>query len=468
MSGTLGCRRRETAALVAMTAADRTDRGHVARSDDTSRSSDRRDPAIRLGVVMQNGRLHLRRLGGMEKVHTALHALTRRTQSAVYLRTRADRGVPDLLIAGGAAETQQGRRDPMVELNRRQFLKLGAGGLLGLYVGIHRGLHQVAQASPPVAPSTLDPLTVPKFVTPLLIPPVMPKAGISNEGGKNVDYYEISMKQFSQQILPAGLPATTVWGYGAVTAPEQERVLLLHNAPSLTIEARWNRPVRVKWINDLKDAQRQLPAAPAAGRSDAALGQPARRHRGPRHASDSSPALLVRTPARCRSSRTCTARSASAMRATATPKPGICLPPTIFRRVMPPKARGTTSSKAKPRPSFGAPGDPDLPFSNIPNANRASTIWYHDHALGMTRLNVYAGPAGFYIIRGGPAGDDAVLDTRIRHAGGAAGSRPARERQVPAKQDLLRDSNCNPGSILQRRRLALLPGHARVLRWRHR
>ena len=30
----------------------------------------------------------------------------------------------------------------------------------------------------------------------------------------------------------------------------------------------------------------------------------------------------------------------------------------------------------------------------------------------MTRLNVYAGPAGFYIVRGGPDGDKAVLDTR--------------------------------------------------------
>ena len=29
----------------------------------------------------------------------------------------------------------------------------------------------------------------------------------------------------------------------------------------------------------------------------------------------------------------------------------------------------------------------------------AGTIWYHDHALGITRLNVYAGMAGFYIIR---------------------------------------------------------------------
>ena len=32
---------------------------------------------------------------------------------------------------------------------------------------------------------------------------------------------------------------------------------------------------------------------------------------------------------------------------------------------------------------------------NVP----AGTLWYHDHALGITRLNVYAGLAGFYIIR---------------------------------------------------------------------
>jgi FtsP/CotA-like multicopper oxidase with cupredoxin domain len=38
-----------------------------------------------------------------------------------------------------------------------------------------------------------------------------------------------------------------------------------------------------------------------------------------------------------------------------------------------------------------------------PNDQRAATLWYHDHTLGMTRLNVYAGPAGFYLLRGGPA-----------------------------------------------------------------
>lgn len=34
-----------------------------------------------------------------------------------------------------------------------------------------------------------------------------------------------------------------------------------------------------------------------------------------------------------------------------------------------------------------------------PNCQRPATLWYHDHALGITRLNVYAGLAGFYLLR---------------------------------------------------------------------
>jgi spore coat protein A, manganese oxidase len=40
--------------------------------------------------------------------------------------------------------------------------------------------------------------------------------------------------------------------------------------------------------------------------------------------------------------------------------------------------------------------------SNIysyPNTQEAATLWYHDHALGATRTNVYAGLAGFYFLR---------------------------------------------------------------------
>ena len=36
---------------------------------------------------------------------------------------------------------------------------------------------------------------------------------------------------------------------------------------------------------------------------------------------------------------------------------------------------------------------------HYPNEQAATTLWYHDHALGITRLNVYAGLAGFYLIR---------------------------------------------------------------------
>jgi spore coat protein A, manganese oxidase len=41
------------------------------------------------------------------------------------------------------------------------------------------------------------------------------------------------------------------------------------------------------------------------------------------------------------------------------------------------------------------PADP----CHYPNDQQATSLWYHDHAIGITRLNVYAGLAGFYLIR---------------------------------------------------------------------
>ncbi|HEX4892652.1 MAG TPA: hypothetical protein VFV47_05145, partial [Hyphomicrobiaceae bacterium] len=35
---------------------------------------------------------------------------------------------------------------------------------------------------------------------------------------------------------------------------------------------------------------------------------------------------------------------------------------------------------------------------NYANDQEAAPLWYHDHALGLTRLNVYAGLAGFYLL----------------------------------------------------------------------
>jgi hypothetical protein len=62
------------------------------------------------------------------------------------------------------------------------------------------------------------------------------------------DYYEIAVRQFRQQILPTGMPITTVWSYGSVKHPGT------FNYPAFTIEANYHIPVRVKWINDLVDS----------------------------------------------------------------------------------------------------------------------------------------------------------------------------------------------------------------------
>ena len=61
---------------------------------------------------------------------------------------------------------------------------------------------------------------------------------------------------------------------------------------------------------------------------------------------------------------------------------------------------------------FTPDNDPDYPqihgpawsqgVTNVyhyPNDQEAATIWWHDHALGATRLNVHAGLAGFYFLR---------------------------------------------------------------------
>jgi spore coat protein A, manganese oxidase len=56
-----------------------------------------------------------------------------------------------------------------------------------------------------------------------------------------------------------------------------------------------------------------------------------------------------------------------------------------------------------PPESDGYPEATIIPGQRVnylyPNAQRAETLWYHDHTLGTTRLNLYMGLAGFYLIR---------------------------------------------------------------------
>ena len=307
-------------------------------------------------------------------------------------------------------------------ISRRDFLKLSGAGVLSLYVATRKGFVLKGQAQIPGG--SLDPHLVNKYVTPMLIPPVMPKAGqIKQRSGKKIDYYEISMKQFQQQILPAGMPATTVWGYGSVDGSGSKNALVnFHNAPSLTIEADAGRPVRIKWINDLKDANNGnylphlLPVDPTLHWANPPGGTAGRDTR-PTFTSTPGP-YTGPVPMVTHVHGAVGVGDESDGYAEAWYLPAAGDIPAGYAD------RGTWYDffAGKAAMVQGTGWGPGFATFEYPNLNRASTIWYHDHAMGMTRLNVYAGPAGFYIIRGGL--DDAVLDSRFGTAAVLPGPAP--------------------------------------------
>ncbi|MCW5599030.1 MAG: multicopper oxidase domain-containing protein [Nitrosomonas sp.] len=294
-------------------------------------------------------------------------------------------------------------------LTRRTFLKFTAGGtLLTLFgfdkqTGIPKAIAQIPFNE------MLDPSAIPKYLSPLLIPPAMPRAGkITIKGGKNIDYYEIAVRQFLQQILPTGMPPTTVWGYGpAVTRSSGEAAIF--NAPSLTIEAKHNMPVRIKWINDLTDTNGNflphlLPVDPTLHWANPPGGTNGRDTR-PNFAETPDP-YTGPVPMVTHVHGAASVGDESDGYAEAWYLPDASNIPSNYATV----GSWYDFFKSKANTNFGATWGPGYATFQYPNANRASTLWYHDHTLGLTRLNVYAGPAGFYIIRGGPG--DNVLDSR--------------------------------------------------------
>ena len=311
-------------------------------------------------------------------------------------------------------------------LTRRTFLAVTGASMLTLYLVGENGQRTAVAAVPVDAMPAGD---IPQFTDPLLIPPVMSPAGrVTLTGGKNADYYEISMRQFEQQILPAGHPPTTVWGYGPVSAPR--RGSAIHNAPSLTIEGQWQRPIRIRWVNELVDENgaylpHLLPVDPTLHWAN-----PEKLPRADgREDTDQRPAMAGRTyvPLEEYTGAPDTYSLYTGPVPIVTHVHGAVgigdesdgypetwylpnamnLPTGIARH-----GRWYEYFKTLAESRFGASWNHGYLVAHYPNDNRASTLWYHDHALGMTRLNVYAGPAGFYILRGGPGGDDAVLDSR--------------------------------------------------------
>jgi spore coat protein A len=149
-------------------------------------------------------------------------------------------------------------------------------------------------------------------------------------------HYRVEMQQFRRKVHP-DLPPTTLWGYNG-------------SWPGPTFEARAGHPVAVRWVNDLP-GKHILDYAYDKTIHGADMGEP-----------------HVRTVVHLHGA-----------------------------KVLP-------DSDGYPEAWFTRNWEKTGPFFttkvfNYPNDQDAANLWYHDHTLGITRLNVYAGLAGFYFIR---------------------------------------------------------------------
>jgi FtsP/CotA-like multicopper oxidase with cupredoxin domain len=266
---------------------------------------------------------------------------------------------------------------------------------------------------------SLDPLSVPKYVTPLVIPPVM-----NNDGAP--DSYDIAVRQFKQQILPGGIwnslngrndmfPPTPVWSYGPAADPVPAVAPdpgTQFNYPAYTIETLSNVPVDVRWINDLVEI-------------DPATGFPCDGITCPRvsldHLLPIDQTLHWANPVRdCREGPPRTDCAGDNPDPYTGPVPIVThvhgahvdahsdgYPEAWWLPVADDTAGLATSGTIFDEATGMNPGNLGYADYSYRQDQPAATLWYHDHSLGMTRSNVYAGPAGFWLVRGGP--NDVVL-----------------------------------------------------------
>ena len=213
----------------------------------------------------------------------------------------------------------------------------------------------------------LNPLAIPKYVDQLVVPPAMPGATYPGSDGFTGDYYEIAVREFQQHVLPAPFPMTTVWGYGAVGDSAT------FNYPGFTVEAMRNVPVRVKWINDLVN-----PTLQSLLTIDQTLHWADPLDTGPSFLPFIGPQPIV------------THLHGGEVSSKFDGNPEAWFTPNGIQ--------GMAYNTLDPMVT-GVPVNDYEALFEYPNAQQAASLWYHDHALGITRINVEAGLAGFYTLR---------------------------------------------------------------------
>lgn len=240
----------------------------------------------------------------------------------------------------------------------------------------------------------LDPLEIPKWVNQIdEPPPVFEPENISDNEEKLIrQEYVVSIVEFDQQILPivdeneepTGFGLTKVYGYAgeAKDAITGENLGFVRSTPGPTFEAIQGVPIQVKWVNDLKNAE----------------GDPLT------HIFPVDPTLHWANPNDI---------DMSMLPSNAPPYPpgylNVQSPVPIVTHLHGgevssisdghPEAWWTSNGIHGSAYTTTADTDANSAVYIYPNSQQPATLWYHDHALGITRINVLSGLAGFYIIR---------------------------------------------------------------------
>jgi FtsP/CotA-like multicopper oxidase with cupredoxin domain len=234
---------------------------------------------------------------------------------------------------------------------------------------------QVGSSTQPsvlVAQTPLDGATVPKYVEPV------PLLGNSRVDGTKA--VTVGMVEFQQKLLPASfyarLPApfnagTFQWGYKVNNSPA--------HFPAATIEARQGVATSVTYSNQL------------VGRNGAPtflqkyLTQDLTIHwADPNHVTRNNNCTNSTTASAC-------------LVPSASPIPTVA---HLHGAEVLSAFDGHPDAWFTPNSAIKGQGFVSNTYNYV-NSQEATTLWFHDHALGTTRLNVYSGMAAFYLIRDG-------------------------------------------------------------------
>ncbi|MDH3411655.1 MAG: multicopper oxidase domain-containing protein [Gammaproteobacteria bacterium] len=250
-------------------------------------------------------------------------------------------------------------------IDRRSFFKLsttaGASALLAARYGLGRSAFAATQG-----PGLSDPALQPKFVEP--VPNALDPGFIYDTSGGKIKVAVGQMVQMTGLVGPDGVTPvpTTLWGYGDKG---------LHTWPGRTFHVRSYEPLEVKWENRLGGVPYLI-----TGKNNTSLGF------GDftgRPVFDTSLHWVYSLPG---------------YEGFSIDMDGVPVAMHVHGGHSDFEFDGNPEFFLSPGYTIRGPQWLEKKY-RYDNSQPAGTLWYHDHALGITRLNVYAGMAGFYIVR---------------------------------------------------------------------